>query len=139
MLVADTNVLSELMRPRPSAAVFAWTQASHRQPIYTTAISRAEILLGISVLPTGKKRRALAEQAARLFEDDFAGLVLPFDTSAADAFARIFALRRRLGRPIQLLDAQIAGIVAANQATLVTRDVADFAGCGFDVLNPWTP
>lgn len=126
------------MRPIPSAAVFAWLTAPERQPIYTTAVCRAEVLLGIFVLPLGKKRAVLAEAATRLFKDDFAGLVLPFDTTAADAFARIFALRRRMGRPIQPFDAQIAGIVAANRATLVTRDVADFEGCGFDVVNPWS-
>ena len=83
MIVLDTNILSELMRSEPAAAVFAWVSAQPRATLYTTSVSKAEILYGIAVLPEGRRRLALAAAAEAMFADDFEGRVLPFDEAAA--------------------------------------------------------
>jgi predicted nucleic acid-binding protein len=106
--------------------------------LFTAAICEAEVLFGLALLPAGRRRSALEEAARRMFAEDFAGRVLPFDRAAAEAFAAIGAARRRLGRPIAALDAQIAAIARAHGAVLATRNVADFAECGIDVVDPWT-
>jgi predicted nucleic acid-binding protein len=108
VIVLDTNVLSELMRSEPAAAVFAWVAAQPRATLYTTSVNKAEILYGIAVLPEGRRRAALAAAAEAMFTDDFAGRVLPFDEAAAVLYAEIVASRRRDGRPIEAFDAQIA-------------------------------
>lgn len=106
MIVLDTNVLSELMRSQPAAAVFAWVAAQPRAALYTTSVNKAEILYGIAALPDGRRRAALATAADAMFTDDFASRVLPFDEDAAVHYAEIVAARRREGRPIEVFDAQ---------------------------------
>jgi toxin FitB len=138
MIVLDTNVLSELMRSQPAAAVFAWVAAQPRATLYTTSINKAEILYGIAVLPEGRRRAALAAAAEAMFAEDLAGRVLPFDGDAAVHYAEIVAMRRRQGRPIEALDAQIAATALAAGAGIATRDVAGFEGCGVTgLINPW--
>jgi len=139
MIVLDTNVLSELMRSQPGAAVFAWVAAQPRAALYTTSVNKAEIFYGIAVLPEGRQRAALAAAAEAMFIDDFAGRVLPFDKAAAVHYADIVAARRREGRPIEAFDAQIAATARVAGAELATRDVGDFAGCGLILVNPWEP
>jgi len=137
VIVLDTNILSELMRSEPGAAVFAWVSAQPRATLYTTSVSKAEILYGIAVLPEGRRRLALAAAAEAMFADDFEGRVLPFDEAAAVHYAEIVATRRREGRPIDAFDAQIAAAARVVGAGLATRDIGDFAGCGLTVFNPW--
>jgi toxin FitB len=137
VIVLDTNVLSELMRSEPAAAVFAWVSAQPRATLYTTSLSKAEILYGIAGLPAGRRRLALAAAAEAMFADDFAGRVLPFDEAAAVDYAEIVAARRREGRPIEAFDAQIAATARVAGAGLATRDTGDFAGCGLTLINPW--
>ena len=137
MIVLDTNVLSETLRPTPDAAVARWLKSQRTADMYTTAICEAEIFYGVALLPAGKRRAALERLATGLFDEDFAGRVLAFDSSAARAFAGIVASRRKLGRPIGELDAQIAAIARAHGATVATRSVEDFAGCGVWVVSPW--
>ena len=137
MIVLDTNVLSELMRSQPAAAVFAWVAAQPRAVLYTTSVNKAEILYGIAALPDGRRRAGLAAAAEAMFTDDFAGRVLPFDEEAAVHYAEIVAARRREGRPIEAFDAQIAATARVADAELATRDVGDFAGCGLTLVNPW--
>jgi toxin FitB len=137
VIVLDTNVLSELMRSQPAAAVFAWVAAQPRAELYTTSVSKAEILYGIAALPDGRRRAALAVAAEAMFTDDFAGRVLPFDEEAAGHYAEIVAARRREGRPIEAFDAQIGATARVAGAELATRDVGDFAGCGLTLVNPW--
>jgi toxin FitB len=137
VIVLDTNVLSELMRSEPAAAVFTWVSAQPRATLYTTSVSKAEILYGIAVLPEGRRRLALAAAAEAVFADDFGGRVLPFDEAAAVHYAEIVASRRREGRPIEAFDAQITATAMVAGAGLATRDTEDFAGCGLTVINPW--
>ncbi|MDB9495919.1 type II toxin-antitoxin system VapC family toxin [Spirulina major CS-329] len=137
MIVLDTNVLSELMRPQGSGVVGEWVGQQVSSELYITAITAAEILYGIALLPQGKRREALSEAAQLMFREDFAGRILPFDEAAAVAFASIAAERRRSGTPISQADAQIVSICRVHGAAIATRNVDDFAGCGIAIVNPW--
>jgi predicted nucleic acid-binding protein len=138
MIVLDTNVLSEMLRPSPEPRVREWLSDQSRASVFTTTITRGEILYGIRVLPVGKRRDGLWDAATKIFDIDMAGRVLSFDSLAADEFAEISATRRASGRPIAQFDAQIAGITRSRGAQLATRNVSDFDACGFDVINPWS-
>lgn len=139
MIVLDTNVISELMRPEPSVTVAAWMAGHPATGLFTTCVNEAEIRLGIASLPDGRRRRAFAEAADAMFRTEFAGRVLSFDSAAARAFAEIAAGRRRQGKPIGHADAQIAAIARAHGAAVATRNVGDFVGCGIAVVDPWRP
>ena len=137
MIVLDTNVLSELMRSAPDELVAQWMDDQPNSSLFTTTVTQAEILYGVSVLPAGKRKQGLAAAVGAMFGQDFTGRVLPFDGSAAVAFAEICADRARLGRPISQFDAQIAAIARSRGAALATRDSPDFDECGIDVIDPW--
>jgi predicted nucleic acid-binding protein len=139
MIVLDTNVLSELMSPSPEPAVRRWLAIQPSLQLFTTSISMAEIFQGIELLPRGKRRDGLFAAAQTMFTALFPGRVLPFHEDAARAFPPIAANRRMRGRPISLFDAQIAAIAQAHGATLSTRDISDFEGCGIALVNPWQP
>ena len=130
MIVLDTNVVSELMHPSPAAAVLGWFSTELADELYTSAITEAEIFYGIELLPPGKRRSALLVGAETMFDQVFSGRVLAFDEEAARVFSRIAAGRRRRGRPMAELDAQIAAIACVHSAALATRNTADFEGCG---------
>jgi hypothetical protein len=138
VIILDTNVVSELMKPVPSPEVVQWVvnRRSARELCVTT-ITVAEVLFGIEILPRGKRRDSLAADAEATFAEDFAGRLLPFDEAAARAFPEIAASRRQRGKPITLFDAQIAAIARANGALLATRNSADFEDCGIRLMNPW--
>jgi predicted nucleic acid-binding protein len=138
VIVLDANVLSEVIRPAPAKAVLDWLAAQPATQLFTTAISEAEILYGIALLPKGRRRASLDQAVRRMFAEDFTGRVLPFDGAAAEEFAAIAAARRREGRPIATFDAQIAAIARACGAALATRNVADFAACGIAIVDPWS-
>jgi predicted nucleic acid-binding protein len=137
MIVLDTNVVSELMKPAPDAAVARWVSGRPATTLYTTSITQAEILYGVLLLPTGKRRNALEAAVEAMFDQDFGGRVLPFGGEAARAYAHIAAQRRRAGRPISQFDAQIAAVASVARAPVATRNVGDYEGCGIKVLNPW--
>jgi len=136
MIVLDTNVLSEAMKPSPAPAVARWIMRERGSDLFTTAVSEAEILYGIAVLPDGRRKDDL-EAAAHSVLALFAGRILPFDSLAAREFARVVADRRRLGRPIDNLDAQIAAIARVHNMSLATRDIRDFADAGVPIIDPW--
>ncbi|TAK53790.1 MAG: type II toxin-antitoxin system VapC family toxin [Gammaproteobacteria bacterium] len=137
MIVLDTNVISELLRPSPAVQVEAWLAAQHGATVYFTAVGEAELRHGVAMLPAGKRRTALAKAIEGLLEEDFSDRILPFDRAAARAYASIAAERRAAGRPISQFDCQIAAIARANQAAVATRNTSDFAGCGIAVIDPW--
>ena len=137
MIILDTNVLSELMKSKPDKSVVCWIGKHKATSLFITALTQAEILYGLEILPAEKRRTALKKAAKSMFELDFSGRILPFDTDAAQLFATIAAERRSIGRPVSQIDAQIAAIARSHHATLATRNVDDFEECGIDIINPW--
>lgn len=137
MIVLDTNVLSEIIRKKPNGNVETWLEAQPLTVLFTTAITQAEMLLGVALLPGGRRRHDIENAVAGMFDEDFAGRVLSFDEAAARSYAVITAAHRRAGRPIAQFDAQIAAIAHSRKAILATRNTNDFAGCGIEVINPW--
>lgn len=138
MIVIDTNVLSELLRPAPEPTVLAWVAAKPRSALFTTTITRAEILYGIALMPQGKRRDALLPCVQEIFDEDLAGQVLPFDSDAADSFATIASARRMAGRPISQFDAMVAAVARSRGASLATRNGKDFVDCGISLIDPWS-
>jgi hypothetical protein len=139
MILLDTNVLSEFMRPQPAASVVSWLDEQPAGEVYTSAISRAEIELGLMLMPPGKRQEALSQAAWAMFDEDFAGRCLPFDEDAARHYAAIVSARTRAGRPISVEDAQIAAIALAHRMPLATRNTTDFELIdGLEVVNPWS-
>jgi predicted nucleic acid-binding protein len=137
MIVLDTNVVSELMKAAPEPAVMGWIDAIPAATLFVSAVTQAEILHGVTLVPEGKRREGLTRAARTAFETYFRGRILPFDSDAADAFAGVAAGRRLAGRPISHADAQIAAIARSRGATIATRNVPDFEGCGVEIVNPW--
>lgn len=130
MFVLDTNVVSELMRERPTPKVLGWVDEQFTSSLFVTSVTEAEIRTGIAILPVGERRSGLAAAAERLFGVFFAERILPFDSDAAQAYATLAAERRTAGRPISQFDCQIAAVARSNGASIVTRDVDGFEGCG---------
>jgi hypothetical protein len=137
MFLLDTNVLSALLYPTPPSSVVGWLAARAYDDLFTASVCQAEILAGLAVMPPGRRRQRLEEAAEAMFGKDFEGQILAFDAAATTSYADIFASRRRVGRPIATVDLMIAAIALSRDATVVTRDVYDFEGCGVAVINPW--
>ena len=137
MYLLDTNILSEMMAAAPARAVAAWISRQPIESLFTAAVCQAEILAGVAIMPDGRRRTDLETAAQAMFLEDFEGRVLPFDISAAVAYADIFAERRRSGRPTATSDLMIASVARVHGADVVTRNVADFEGCGVGLVNPW--
>jgi hypothetical protein len=136
--VLDTNVLSELMRDRPAAVVLDWFTQNTGSAMHISAVTQAEILTGIALLPEGKRRTALATAADLMFEQDFADHCLAFDAVAARNYALIVSERTRHGHPITIEDAQIAATAMTNALVVATRNAADFKNIdGLEIINPW--
>lgn len=138
MIILDTNVVSEPLKPAPELAVLDWLNAQEPQTLYLTTVNLAELLAGIEAMPVGRRRTelgsALAGQIMLLFE----GRVLAFDRPAAEAFARINASAQAAGNPISFADGAIAAIASAHGFMVATRNVRDFKGTGVEIINPWT-
>jgi predicted nucleic acid-binding protein len=137
VILLDTNVISEMMRPDPRPSVVDWYRSRQRHHLYTTTITLAETLSGIMMLPLGSRRAGMEIDARALFEQDFDGRILVFDLPAAELYGQIVAERWAKGRPNRPLDAQIAAIARANRMSVATRNIRDFADCGVDLINPW--
>lgn len=137
MIIIDTNVLSELMRAKPDARVLAWMDQQDPAALATTTITCAEILRGIAELPAGKRRDQLRAAADAVFDDFFGDAILAFDRFCAPVYAEIAASRKARGRPISQFDAQIAAIAFSADCPIATRNTADFAHCGVELVNPW--
>jgi predicted nucleic acid-binding protein len=136
VIVLDTNVLSELMRRQPAAAVINWLD-SQTEPLWTTAVTVHEIVYGIERLKDEHRQSALRAAFARALAELVEPRVLAFDDEAARAAGVISARREREGRAMHIADSQIAGIVQCHAATLVTRDLGDFADLDFHATDPW--
>ena len=137
MILFDTNVISELMRPEPEPRVVAWVDRLDRNSVGITAITVAEVLYGIEALPNGARKTKLFEAAASVFDGYLADHVYPFDRRAAVEYAHLVLRREQDGSPISMPDVQIAAICLANHAGLATRNTKDFANTNIKLCNPW--
>jgi len=139
MIILDTNVLSAMMRPTPDEQVVAWLDMQARSSMWITSLTIFEIQFGLQILPPGKKRSLLTMTFESVLTEDIGGRVAPFNTSAAECCAELMASRHKKGRPVELRDTMIAGIVLACHASLATRNVPHFEDLAIPVVNPWAP
>ncbi len=137
MIILDTNVISELLRPLPDSGVLGWLDSLEISQVATTAVTAAELRCGVARLADGHRKRELAVAVRGILAEDFYGRVLPFDERASTRYADIVTGRERAGRPIGVADAQIAAICRDSGATLSTRNTADFEGTGVELIDPW--
>lgn len=136
MIILDTNVVSELMRPEPAPSVASWVRDRDRRELRTTTITLAEIRYGIARLPDGRRKQALLAAADEIFSA-FAEQILQADISAAEHYAVIASGRERARKPIAGFDALIAAVCRSQGAALATRNVSDFDGTGIEIIDPW--
>jgi predicted nucleic acid-binding protein len=139
MIILDTNVISALMRQQIDPIVVRWLDNQPVESLWITAVTVFEVHFGLELLTHGRRRRQLEGAFARALEEDFEGRILPFEQNAAREAALVAACRRQGGRPLEIRDAQIAGIAAARRATLATRNTRHFADLGIALVDPWRP
>lgn len=136
MIVLDTNVVSEAMKPEPSPSVLSWLNAQVAETLYLSTVTMAELLFGIASLADGRRKSALTRALDGLVEL-FDGRVLPFDIDAAQCYAQLAAKARAAGRGFPTPDGYIAAIATASGYAVATRDMAPFAAANVRVINPW--
>ena len=137
MIILDTNVVSEPLKPSPSASVMRWLDGQDPRTLWITAVNLAELLSGIEIMAGGRRRNALKQGLKTQLEDLFKGRILAFDESAAATFAATYARSRAAGNDIRFADCAIAAIAATHGYALATRNEGDFRGTGVEVVNPW--
>ncbi len=138
MVLLDTNVLSELMRPAPNPNVVQWLDGWPAAEIWISSITVAEIFLGIQLMADGRRKSNLLQTAETIFHEDFADRCLPFDALAARHYADIVTARKESGRPVTVEDAQIAAVAKSCRLLLATRNTKDFEGIDdLTLINPW--
>ncbi|HET8941322.1 MAG TPA: type II toxin-antitoxin system VapC family toxin [Rudaea sp.] len=137
MIVLDTNVISELFRPAPDARVMAWMDQQTSDVLFTTAITRGELLFGVHCMSDGRRKEMLMQGLVRILDQRLDGRILPYDSAAADAYAEIAAGLRAQGRVADQADMMIAGIARLHGASLATRNTRHFDHCAISLINPW--
>ncbi len=137
MIILDTNIVFELMRPAPERMVLQWFSSQAAEDLHVTAVTTAEILYGIELISSSRRRDVVRVAAEKMFGDVFADRILTFEDRAARAFSQIVSSRRRQGKSMSGSDAQIAAIARVHGATLATRNNYVFEGCGVKLVNPW--
>lgn len=135
MIILDTNVVSAVMQQMPDPMLLSWLDRQPRTSIWTSAITVLEIRFGLQIMPTGKRQHLLIQSFDMLLEK-IGHRVAAFDDAAAQQASNLMASRHKKGRPGDLRDTMIAGIVLANHATLATRNTAHFEDVP-GVINPW--
>jgi predicted nucleic acid-binding protein len=137
MILLDTNVLSEMMHPRPDPLVSAWVDNHPAEELWTASIVLAELHSGVDLMPIGRRQKALREAVEDMIVGDLRARILRFDENAARHYGQIFSHRQKIGHPIKEMDALIAAIALTHGATLATRNIPDFEHCGIPLVNPW--
>ena len=133
-----TNVASELMRPSPAPAVAAWIAGRDAEELYLTAVSEAELLYGIVIVPAGRRRSELEAAMLRWLDTGFVERLLSFDSAAARDYAGIAAGRRFAGCPLAPVDCRIAALARCRGMAVATRNVQDFGDIDVEIVDPWT-
>jgi toxin FitB len=137
VIILDTNVLGALMRIVPDTAVTEWLDRQPAESIWITSITLFETRFGLALLPVSRRRQALESAFNDLLTEDLENRVLDFDSAAATAAAELAATRQKSGRPVDMRDTQIAGIVLARRGTLATRNIRHFADLKISIVDPW--
>jgi toxin FitB len=137
MILLDTNVVSEPLRPTPDARVIKWIDAQQLETLFLSAITVAELRAGVALLPAGRRRTGLQESLETRVLPLFAGRVLPFDLACTQAYAELMAKARTAGLAVASADGYIAAIAATNSLVVATRDIVPFKAAGSAVINPW--
>ena len=138
MILLDTNVVSEMMRPIPEPKVVTWLNFQSELSVWICSVTVAEIYLGIALLPEGKCKYNFLEIIGKIFSEDFCERCLSFDLEAAKEYSRIVSRRKNEGCPISVEDAQIAAIAVVNGLILATRNTKDFENIpNLKLINPW--
>ena len=137
MILIDTNIISEMMKPAPNANVLDWIDQQEVAKLFISTITLAEISYGLNVLPTGKRRESLEFAFNKAILEAFTGRILSFEESAAYHYGKIMGHRKKLGKPLGVPDGQIAAIALVNNAVLATRNTRDFLRCGIKLINPF--
>jgi toxin FitB len=137
MIILDTNVISEIMRPQPSAKVLAWLDAQHVQTLCTTSITWCELTLGLADMPDGKRKEGLKITLDAIHERMLKGRIWAFDEAAAALFGPLMIKTQRQGQGTSMADGQIAAIAQERRMPVATRDTAPFLAAGLKVINPW--
>jgi predicted nucleic acid-binding protein len=137
MIILDTNVVSEPLKPEPNPSVLRWLDAQDPQTLFLTTISLAELLVGIELLPTGRRKDALAQALSTQVLALFGDRVLPMDVRASACFAKARAGAQSQGNTVGFADCAIAAIALAQGFAVATRNTRDFLGCGVDLIDPW--
>ncbi len=136
-LLLDTNVLSEVTKPRPDGRVLEWLDRLDEDRTFISVVSIAEIRRGVALMDSGRKRDALAEWLARDLPARFEYRVIPVEESVALAWGDLMGLAKRAGRGLASMDGLIAATAIAHDLTLATRNTKDFEGFGIDIIDPW--
>jgi toxin FitB len=137
MILLDTNIVSAVMAPAPPQAVLDWLNNQETFTLYLSTVTVAEIGYGLWVLPEGKRRRSLERRFERFVAEGFDQRILDFDHRAARLYPEVMGRRRTMGRPLGILDGQIASIARANSFAVATRNLSDFEECGVELVNPF--
>jgi predicted nucleic acid-binding protein len=137
VILLDTNVVSEPLRPAPDSRVIQWIDAQPLETLFLSAVTVAELRAGVALLPAGKRRTGLQQNLEKRVLPLFAGRVLPFDLACTQAYAALLASARAAGLAVATADGYIAAIAAANGFSVATRDSGPFKAAGVAVINPW--
>jgi predicted nucleic acid-binding protein len=137
VIILDTNVVSEPVRPHPERCVLDWLDGQDAEQVRITVITAAELRAGIALLPEGRRRAELGTRVEDLITRQFARRIASFGIDSTAHYAWIIARRRALGRPITVQDALIASIARAHHAVVATRNTTEIEECGIDLIKPW--
>jgi predicted nucleic acid-binding protein len=137
MIIVDTNIVTEVMKDSPTQAVVSWLNDQETSTLFLTSITIGEVRYGLRIMPQGRRRLRLEQGFERILAEAFAGRILPFDEEAARHYGDVMGRRKEIGRPVGVLDGQIASIARANGCAVATRNVKHFVECGIEIINPF--
>ena len=137
MILLDTNVVSEAMKPLPNSQVLGWLNAQAAETLFVSSITFAELWFGVATMPKGQRKLRLEETVDGL-ADMYKGRILGFDLDTAKTYAQLAVMAKSKGQGFPTADGYIAAIAAAKQFTVASRDTGPFVAAGLQVINPWS-
>ena len=137
MIILDTNIISEMMKSLPSQNLMTWVDQQNVNELFVTTITIGEIVYGLNALPSGNRRKMLEDAFNLTMSGAFEYRVLDFDALSAHRYGRLMADRKKMGKPLSILDGQIAAIAHVNGFKIATRNICDFSDCGLELIDPF--